>query len=126
MTVRAPGSLPNPALPAGTANPDMPFDHLIVVMMENHSFDNLFGSLSQTRKDVDGLTFDTSTGKATNSNPVGHDPTDVITAFPFDGTSQGPDVNQSWASSHRQINAGELPKRSLLPVPGRASASTAA
>ena len=53
---RQPGSLPFPHLPAGTANAEMPFDHLIVVMMENHSFDNLIGALSQTHRDVDGLT----------------------------------------------------------------------
>ena len=35
----------------------MPFDHVIVVMMENHSFDNLLGALSTSRADVDGLTF---------------------------------------------------------------------
>ena len=57
-----------PDKPVGTVNDEMPFDHLVVVMMENHSFDNLIGGLSLTRGDVDGLTFD-SAGVATNANP---------------------------------------------------------
>ena len=40
---REAGSLPFPDKPVGTVNDEMPFDHLIVVMMENHSFDNLLG-----------------------------------------------------------------------------------
>jgi aryl-alcohol dehydrogenase-like predicted oxidoreductase len=40
-SLRAPGSRPFPDKPVGWSNPDMPFDHLVVVMMENHSFDNL-------------------------------------------------------------------------------------
>ena len=42
---RGAGSLPFPDKPLGTVNADMPFDHIIVVMMENHSFDNLLGGL---------------------------------------------------------------------------------
>ena len=51
---REAGSLPFPDKPVGAVNTDMPFDHIIVVMMENHSFDNLLGALPG----VDGLTFD--------------------------------------------------------------------
>ena len=37
----------------------MPFDHIVVVMMENHSFDNLLGALARSGQPaVDGLTFD--------------------------------------------------------------------
>ena len=35
---RQPGSLPDPSKPAGTVNDAMPSDHIVVVMMENHSF----------------------------------------------------------------------------------------
>jgi phospholipase C len=65
---RAASSVPFPETPVGTVNEQMPFDHLVVVMMENHSFDNLLGDLGRTRSGVDGLTFDSS-GNATNSNP---------------------------------------------------------
>ena len=44
--VRVPDSLPDPRRPAGTATDALPFDHIVVVMMENHSFDNLLGALS--------------------------------------------------------------------------------
>ena len=41
-TLRQPGSLPNPAVRPGTESlPEI--EHIVVVMMENHSFDNLLG-----------------------------------------------------------------------------------
>ncbi len=46
---RTAGTLPFPDKPRGTVNHDMPFDHIVVVMMENHSFDNLLGALSRSR-----------------------------------------------------------------------------
>ena len=51
-SLREPGSRPFPDQPVGWSNPDMPFEHLVVVMMENHSFDNLLGALSLTRQRV--------------------------------------------------------------------------
>ena len=48
-TPRVPDSLPDPRRPAGTVNEALPFDHIVVVMMENHSFDNLLGALSRVR-----------------------------------------------------------------------------
>ena len=40
--LRQPDSLPFPGKPAGT--PSMPeIEHIVVLMMENHSFDNLLG-----------------------------------------------------------------------------------
>ncbi|HEY5342687.1 MAG TPA: alkaline phosphatase family protein, partial [Solirubrobacteraceae bacterium] len=102
--LRAPGSLPFPDLPAGTPNEQMPFDHIVVVMMENHSFDNLLGDLGRTRGDVDALTFD-STGHATNSNP-GPDPATPVKAFPFPNTAQANNVTQQWRATHEQINGG--------------------
>ena len=105
--LRRAGSLPFPDRPAGTVNNEMPFDHIIVVMMENHSFDNLLGDLGRTRNDVDALHFDGS-GAATNSNPgVGGAPASV-TAFPFANTAQTKQVTQSWAATHEQVNAGAM------------------
>ena len=51
---RAPRSLPNPKLPAGTANEALPFDHVVIVMQENHSFDNYFGMLPVKRPAAGG------------------------------------------------------------------------
>jgi phospholipase C len=105
---RRAGSLPNPGVPAGTPNGAMPFDHLIVVMMENHSFDNLLGALSATRPDVEGLTFDPVTGRATNSNPgTNHTPNPVF-SFPAPNTAQAKNVSQSWKATHNQINGGAM------------------
>ena len=83
----------------------MPFDHLVVVMMENHSFDNLFGDLGRSRTDVDALSFDAS-GVATNSNPTA--PAGEVSSFPFENTAQTTNVNQSWAASHEQIDGGAM------------------
>lgn len=46
---RPAGSLPNPAVTAGTSNSSIPIQHILVIMQENHSFDNYFGSLSEER-----------------------------------------------------------------------------
>jgi phospholipase C len=56
--LRRPDSLPFPHLRAGTAT--MPeIEHIVVLMMENHSFDNLLGMVAAEvpgRSSVDGLT----------------------------------------------------------------------
>ncbi len=81
----------------------MPFDHIVVVMMENHSFDNLLGGMARTRGYVDGLSFDAA-GNAINSNPVGDGKSD--NAFPLANTAQRKNVTQSWQATHEQINGG--------------------
>src|ERR1017187_6352415 len=42
--LRAPGSLPYPFLAAGTDTLPQ-IDHIVVVMLENHSYDNILGSM---------------------------------------------------------------------------------
>jgi phospholipase C len=60
---REPGSRPNPSLPEGTDTlPEI--EHIVVVMQENHSFDNYLGMLGRG----DGLTLDHH-GRPTNTNP---------------------------------------------------------
>jgi phospholipase C len=104
-TVRPPDSLPDPGRPAGTATASLPFDHLIVVMMENHSFDNLLGALPVSGQPLaHGLTFDAA-GLATNSNPG---PNGRVRSFAFANTSQGPNVSQSWNATHEQIDEGRM------------------
>src|SRR5690349_3712771 len=70
--IRRPDSLPYPHLPAGT--PTMhKIEHIVVLMMENHSFDNLLGVVPYEvpgRARVDGLTC--RRGKIVNSNPDIH------------------------------------------------------
>jgi phospholipase C len=53
--LRAPDALPDPGRAAGTADERLPFDHIVVVMMENHSFDNVLGALDFDRPGDRGL-----------------------------------------------------------------------
>ncbi len=104
---REAGSLPFPEKRVGAVNEQMPFDHIVVVMMENHSFDNLLGSLGRTHAGVDGLSFD-SAGNATNSNPGGGSTASQVTAFPLPNTAQAKNVSQSWRATHEQIDGGAM------------------
>lgn len=52
------GSLPNPNFEPGTPNPKIPIGTIVVVMQENHSFDNYFGRLNQQEyygDEIDGV-----------------------------------------------------------------------
>jgi phospholipase C len=102
---RAPGSLPNPRLPAGTPNDALPFDHVVIVMQENHSFDNYFGMLPLRGQPLaDGFTFDAD-GIPLNDNPLlgGRQ-----RAFHLKGTCQPNGVTQTWDASHHQIDGGKM------------------
>jgi phospholipase C len=102
---RAPGSLPNPKLPAGTVNEALPFDHIVIVMQENHSFDNYFGMLPLRGQPLaDGFTFNAD-GVPLNDNPVqgGRQ-----RAFHLEGTCQPNGVTQTWDATHHQINGGTM------------------
>jgi phospholipase C len=102
---RGPGSLPDPTRPAGTATATMPFDHLVCVMMENHSFDNLLGALPRLGQPrADGLTFDKA-GQATNSNPSANG---TVTSYELTNTEQPGSVDQSWNATHQQIDGGKM------------------
>ena len=89
-----PDSLPHPHLPAGTDT--LPrIEHIVVLMMENHSFDDHLGMLGRG----DGLTLGPD-ARPVNYNP---DPSGgYIRSFHNPNTSgyAGSGVNQSWNSSH--------------------------
>lgn len=102
--LRMPGSLPDPTRPAGTPDPAMPFDHVVVVMMENHSFDNYLGMLPRHgQPHADGFTFDAA-GRPINSNPYkgGH----VVVQRRTSHCQAG--VGQSWRSTHAQMDGGRM------------------
>ncbi len=104
--IRGAGSLPYPARKPGAVDDTMPFDHIVVVMMENHSFDNLLGALPLTNPAVEGLTFEH--GEATDSNPgTSHTPAEVP-SFSLTTTAQTKDVTQSWKATHEQIADGAM------------------
>ncbi|HUE28986.1 MAG TPA: alkaline phosphatase family protein, partial [Solirubrobacteraceae bacterium] len=104
--LRRPGSLPDPSRPAGEATAALPFDHLVVVMMENHSFDNYLGMLPVRGQPLaDGFTFDRS-GRPVNSNPVKGGYIEVQHA-PSLCTPDG-SGSQSWNDTHHQIDGGRM------------------
>src|SRR5436305_15088638 len=67
--LRSADSLPDPSRPPGVPTAAMPFDHVVVLMMENHSFDCYFGMLPRLgQPGADGFTFD-ARGRPANRNP---------------------------------------------------------
>jgi phospholipase C len=103
--LRKPDSLPFPHLRAGT--PSMPkIDHIVVLMMENHSFDNLLGMVPYQvpgRANVDG--FSRKKGKLTdfNRNTNGHK---VLANRAGTPCQEGGVPTQAWNASHEAYNGG--------------------
>jgi phospholipase C len=96
--VRQPGSLPNPALPPGTASlPEI--ENIIVVMMENHSFDNILGMLGR------GDTFAKGPdGKPTAACPDGKG--NLVHAFHMPSECMTSGVSNSWNTGHGSYDNG--------------------
>ena len=102
---RGPNSLPNSAVPAGTPNTALPFEHIIVVMQENHSFDNYFGMLPMRGQPAaDGFTFD-SNDKPLNRNPLNGGYQHV---FHLVGTCNPYSPSQAWNETHKDVNNGAM------------------
>jgi phospholipase C len=97
--VRKPGSRPNPTLPEGTDT--LPkIEHIIVVMMENHSFDGRFGMLGRG----DGFKLDPA-GKPLDANPMSDGR--LLQAFHMPSTCQlNGAPGQNWVASHTSFNNG--------------------
>ena len=99
--LRKPGSLPYPNLPMGTDTIPQ-IEHIVVAMMENHSYDNRLGMLH--RHDADGFQL----GRdglpiATNPYPNG----DLQHAFHMPTTCQISGwPSQEWEASHIQFAHG--------------------
>ena len=95
---RLPGSRPYPQLPEGTDTLPQ-IEHIIILMMENHSFDNYFGTLSRRV----GLPF--QNGKMVAANPDGQG--NIIHAFHMPSTCQlDGSPSQSWNASHISYGGG--------------------
>ncbi len=97
--VRQPGSRPNPRLPEGTDT--LPkIEHIVVVMQENHSFDNYLGMLGR----ANGFELDRK-GKPAASNPDGNG--NVVHAFHMPTTCQlHGRPSQAWDASHISFDGG--------------------
>src|SRR5436305_220563 len=90
----------------GAHDPASPIKHVVIVMQENHSFDEYFGMLpKQGQPLADGFTFDAQ-GKPTNSNPL-PDGTQVPVR-PHDQICSGENAGQSWNSTHKEIDGGKM------------------
>jgi phospholipase C len=103
--LRAPGSLPRPFDPVGTPGAPREIDTVVVLMLENHSFDDILGLLpyrSRSRREVDGLFGNGRTPPASNLDSAGN----PVRSFhlPDDCPSEG--LTQNWNSSHNQYDGG--------------------
>jgi phospholipase C len=102
MERAAPGQRPDPSVPAGTDRlPEI--KHIVVLMMENHSFDNYLGTLDGAGEGFprgeDGLPM------AENLDASGQ----VVRAHHLPSTVQKPGAPcQSWSASHTQWADGKL------------------
>jgi phospholipase C len=96
---RDPGERPEPSLPIGT---DLlpQIEHVVVLMMENHSYDNYLGMLDRGEgfpRGADGEPTVANSGQGGESVPVHH----------LKSTVQYPEApSQSWHASHLQWAGG--------------------
>jgi len=97
--LRLPGSLPYPHLRPGTDT--MPgIDNIVVLMLENHSYDNIFGMLGRG----DGFTLHRN-GTPTAINP--YPDARIQHAFHMPTTCQLPSTpSQEWTASHNAYDGG--------------------
>jgi phospholipase C len=102
--LQGPGDRPFPRFPEGTDTlPQV--DHIVVVIMENHSFDNVLGSLPRHRRGrrVDGLP--RFRGRQLSYNPDAQG--NRVFSFPADTPCQESSVpSQSWNASHESFDNG--------------------
>jgi len=105
-TMRWPGSVPYPSLPRGEYTGAFPFDHLVLVMQENHSFDNYLGMLPVSGQPLaDGFKFNRAE-EPVNWNPIGDE---RMYVYHQAGAIGAQDTgSQSWNDSHLQIDGGAM------------------
>jgi len=95
---RTAGSLPRPLVAAGTEQyPEI--EHIVVVMMENHSFDNILGMLGRG----DGFTLGPG-GQPTARNPDGHG--NEVHAFHMPTECQTDGIGNDWKVTHEAYDGG--------------------
>jgi phospholipase C len=101
--LRAPGSLPYPRLPEGTDTIPQ-IEHVVVLMMENHSYDNHLGMLR--RPGADGFRLGRN-GQPLATNPYADGR--IQHAFRMPTTCQlSAHPAQDWLDSHIQFDNGRL------------------
>ena len=101
--VRQPGSLPYPGLPAGTDTIPQ-IEHIVVLMQENHSYDNRLGMLM--RPGADGFRLGRN-GLPTAANPYPNG--QIQHAFRMPTTCQlSSRPSQEWTASHNAYDDGRM------------------
>jgi phospholipase C len=112
--LRTPDSLPDPMRPAGTPTDALPFDHIVCLMQENHSFDNYFGMLPRRgQPKADGFSFDAA-GVPLNSNPYKGG---IVRVQHASSACQPPDITQAWTPTHEEIDNGKMDGFATVDVP---------
>jgi phospholipase C len=104
-TVRRPDSRPFPHLPAGHRSMNE-IRHVVVLMLENHSFDNVLGMVAHQvpgRKAVDGLTVRRGRVRNFNRDSSGHA---VYSAHAGSPCQLPGKPSQSWNASHESYDGG--------------------
>ena len=97
-TIRQPGSLPNPSVAPGTEHlPEI--KNIVVVMMENHSFDNMLGMLGRG----DGFPLGPD-GAPTAACPDGKG--GLVHAFHMPSECMTDGVGNDWNTGHRSYDNG--------------------
>jgi phospholipase C len=121
--LRQPGSLPFPDLAAGTDTlPEI--QHIVLLMMENHSYDNLLGTLEPRRSNgtADGFTVDRRLATPGDAwDPKGGWSPDGVVASNPNGAGKfqwayhmattcqhSGSPTQEWSASHEQLAGGKL------------------
>ncbi len=103
---RGPGALPYPNLPVGGYTGAFPFEHIVLVMQENHSFDNYLGMLPVSgQPKAEGFRFNKKE-EPVNWNLVDNERMYVYHQPGEIGASDS--GSQSWDDSHIQIAAGKM------------------
>jgi len=98
--LRQPGSLPYPHLPTGTDTIPQ-IEHIVILMMENHSYDNKLGMLR--RRGADGFRLGRD-GLPLATNPYANG--EFQHAFRMPTTCQNNAPSQDWLNSHVQFDGG--------------------
>ncbi|MEO8458272.1 MAG: alkaline phosphatase family protein [Chloroflexota bacterium] len=98
-----PSGSPTPVITLDPALHDkIPVDHVVVLMQENHSFDNYFGQL---KKYAPSLDVEAQPDDASNPDPKGGAP---IAAYHETSLCASSDLNHSWDGTHSEIDGGAM------------------
>jgi phospholipase C len=105
-TIRQANTVPFPARPIGQYTGAFPFDHIVLVMQENHSFDNYLGMLPVSgQPKAQGFTFN-KRDQPINWNPLGNDR--MYAYHQGDEIGAQDSGSQTWNDSHQQIAGGAM------------------